>query len=149
MASREIEDLKPETQEKIIRFENRLVEAGLCFKRSCTYRSQAEQNALWKRGRAPLQTVNDAYESVGLPPITAEQNKHAVTWKTVSNHTGRTAVDYYEANDGTASYDLKVDANHDHVYDWEQFGQIAEECGLRWGGRWSKPDYPHVEDPEA
>lgn len=150
MASRAIEDLRPETQEKIRAFEAALDASGLSqFKRSCTYRSQAEQNALWKRGRAPLQSVNEAYESVGLPPITAEENKHAVTWRTVSKHTDRTAVDYYELIDGKASYDLKVDANKDHIFDWEQFGQIAESCGLEWGGRWKKPDYPHVQDNEA
>ena len=28
---------------------------------------------------------------------------------------------------------------------WNQLGEAAEECGLTWGGRWTKPDLPHVQ----
>ena len=29
---------------------------------------------------------------------------------------------------------------------WDYLGQVAEECGLSWGGRWSTfPDRPHLE----
>lgn len=28
---------------------------------------------------------------------------------------------------------------------WETIGQTGESLGLRWGGRFSKPDYPHFE----
>jgi hypothetical protein len=27
---------------------------------------------------------------------------------------------------------------------WNTMGEAAEACGLAWGGRWSKPDLPHV-----
>lgn len=31
-------------------------------------------------------------------------------------------------------------------HNWEAYGQLAEDAGLRWGGRWSHPsDSPHVE----
>lgn len=28
---------------------------------------------------------------------------------------------------------------------WRAFGEAGEASGLRWGGRWSKPDLPHFE----
>jgi D-alanyl-D-alanine carboxypeptidase-like protein len=31
------------------------------------------------------------------------------------------------------------------VSQWEDFGSIMEEHGLRWGGRWKRPDSPHVQ----
>ena len=146
MASRKSEDLTPRMQEKIRIFEERL-EAAVpgAFKRSCTYRSQQEQNALWKRGRASLEIVNDAYRSVGLAPISAGENKRPVTWTVLSVHTSREAVDYFILRDGKYCTDIKVDTDGDNVADWQEFGRLADECGLSWGGRWKKPDYPHVQ----
>ena len=28
---------------------------------------------------------------------------------------------------------------------WDDYGAAAEAYGLNWGGRWKKPDRPHVE----
>lgn len=145
MASRRLEDLSHDTYMVIVKFEEALHDAGLDFRRSCTYRSQEEQNALYMRGRFPLSAVNAAYEAVGLAPITTEENRRPVTWRRVSKHTGRTAVDYFQMVEGKASYGLKVDVDHDRVPDWMEFGAVAEACGLEWGGRWSPPDYAHVE----
>jgi peptidoglycan L-alanyl-D-glutamate endopeptidase CwlK len=146
MASRKIEDLTPRMQEKIRLFESELVQAGHTnFKRCCTYRSQAEQNALWKRGRYPLDVVNAAYKSVGMAPIAEAENKRPVTWRTISDHTAREAVDYYIEIAGIYCNDIKVDYDGDHIPDWQEFGKIAEKCGLEWGGNWRKPDYPHVQ----
>jgi len=143
--SRDINDLTPRMQAKIIEFEAALAAAGLGhFRRSCTYRSQAEQNVLWKQGRAPLAEVNEAREAIGLAPITAAQNVK-VTWRTVSVHTSREAVDYYVLRDGRAEWNFKVDINENDLPDWEEFGRIARSCGLEWGGSWRKPDMPHVQ----
>jgi peptidoglycan L-alanyl-D-glutamate endopeptidase CwlK len=30
---------------------------------------------------------------------------------------------------------------------WRKFGKAVESCGLVWGGRWRRPDRPHVELP--
>jgi hypothetical protein len=146
MASRLIQDLTPRMQEKIVAFEKRLaIEVPNAFRRSCTYRSQIEQNALWKRGRNPLSVVNAAYKSAGLAPITEAENRFKVTWTTLSVHTSREAVDYFIQRDGKYCTDLKVDTDGDNIADWQEFGCIAKECGLDWGGFWSKPDYPHVQ----
>lgn len=149
MASRKIEDLADSFQPVILHFEKRLKEEGLNFKRSCTYRSQAEQDALWKRGRLPLEAVNAAYKAVGLAPIAAKENKRPVTWTKASRHTLREAVDYYQAVEGKVSYDLKVDADFNNIPDWQEFVEIAEECGLEAGGNWTKKDWPHVQWKEA
>lgn len=146
MASRDIGELTERMQAKIIRLNERLEEhfPGL-FKISCTYRSDQEQQALKKRGRRPLAEVNAAYKAVGLAPITAEENKHKVTWKDHSVHTDREAVDYFINRDGKYCNDIKVDTDGDNIPDWEEFGKIAGECGLEWGGEWDKRDLPHVQ----
>lgn len=145
MSSRKIEDLTPRMQAKILVFESRLKDAGLShFRRSCTYRSQAEQNALWKMGRESLLDVNAARAAVGLAAITEKQNRK-VTWRAVSIHTCREAVDYYVYRDGKADWDIKVDINDNDIPDWREFGAIAASCGLEWGGNWRKPDVPHVQ----
>jgi len=97
------------------------------------------------QGRKPLEEVNAARLEVGLAAITEAQNKRKVTWKKVSIHTKREAVDYFILLDGAYCYDLKVDVDKDSIPDWQEFGKIAEECGLTWGGRWKTPDPSHVQ----
>jgi peptidoglycan L-alanyl-D-glutamate endopeptidase CwlK len=144
MSSRKIEDLAPDFQPTIIMFEEHLEREGLAFKRCCTYRSQQEQDVLWIQGRKSIIEVNDARKSIGLPPITKKQNVK-VTWRSVSEHTSRCAVDYYIEKDGKYCDDLKVDIDKDDIPDWEEFGAIAERCGLEWGGSWQARDLAHVE----
>lgn len=145
MASRDIIDLTPRMRGKIVQFEVALEEAGLTlFRRSCTYRSQAEQNVLWTQGRKSLSEVNAARHGIDLAPITKAQNIK-VTWRSVSVHTSREAVDYYVLKDGKYCDDLKVDIDHDDIPDWQEFGEIATRCGFEWGGYWQHPDYPHVQ----
>lgn len=132
MASRAIEDLTPRMQEKIRRFEICL-EAGIpgTFKRSCTYRSQVEQNELFRHGRNG-------------------DKRPKITWTTLSVHTSREAVDYFIEREGKYCNDLKVDTDGDKIEDWQEFGKIAETCGLEWGGKFrNKPDYPHVQWKDA
>ena len=151
MASRALEDLKPMMQLRVKLFEAQLKEHGLLFKRSCVLRTQEEHDALWMRGRYPLEIVNAAYKLVGMAPITEEENKRPVTWVKTSRHTpkeGETqvdAVDYYQEVKGKASYDLKVDADFNNIPDWETFVRLAGMCGLEAGGSWKKKDYPHVQ----
>lgn len=150
MASRRIEDLDPDFQPTIIMFEAELAKEGLThFKRCCTHRSQAEQNAIWAQGRKSLLDVNYERKRVGLAPITEKQNFNKITWKTVSDHTSRKAVDYFISIDGKYIEDIKVDVDKDSIPDWQEFGAIAERCCLEWGGRWGKPDYPHVQKRRA
>jgi len=148
MASRKIEDLTPRMQVKVNMLLDELKNAGMeYFKISCTYRSQDEQNALYSKSRYALEYVNKMYAMAGLPPITREQNMKPVTWTKNSIHTKREAVDFYINKDGKYCTDLKVDIDMDGVQDWEEFGVLANKCGLDWGGYWKggKADYPHVQ----
>jgi hypothetical protein len=36
-------------------------------------------------------------------------------------------------------------AEHDHRLTWAQIGHLAEVNGLIWGGRFPRPDRPHVQ----
>jgi hypothetical protein len=145
MASRDISDLTPRMREKILQLEKLLAEAGLShFKICCTYRSQSEQNVVWMQGRKNLLEVNEARKSIGLSSITAKQNVK-VTWRTVSVHTSREAVDYYVEKDGKYCDDLKVNINNNDLPDWKEFAQIAVFCGLESGYYWDKQDVPHLQ----
>jgi|GEM_PF-6758494 len=127
MASRKIEDLTERMQPKIVHFEERLEqEIPGTFRRCCTYRSQEEQNELYSHGRNG-------------------DKRPKVTWTTLSVHTSREAVDYFIQREGKYCNDIKVDTDGDKIEDWQEFGRIANECGLEWGGNWKKKDLPHVQ----
>jgi peptidoglycan L-alanyl-D-glutamate endopeptidase CwlK len=113
MASRKIEDLLPELQEKAKLFAVRMAEAGIPFMFTCTYRSPDEQLQLFRQGRSTPGPI--------------------VTWTTHSQHCLRRAFDFAILKDGKPCWDLKADVNDDDVGDYAQAGKIAEELGLQWG----------------
>lgn len=150
MSSRRIEDLTPRMQTKVRRFEACLESAVPgAFKRSCTLRTSQEQAALYLRGRYSLAVVNDAYGKAGMAPITEAENLHCVTWTKETVHEKREAVDYFIQRDGKYCNDIKVDTDGDKVEDWQEFGRIAEICGLEWGGNFHQRDYAHVQWRDA
>jgi peptidoglycan LD-endopeptidase CwlK len=157
MASTQISDLTPSMQTKFKAFALAMLQANIPFIPTCTARTVDEQVALYAQGRKLLFDVNSLREIAGLPKITAEQNKHKVTWTLKSNHLidlddGNTTNDKSRAfdiaitRDGKPVWDVKVDVNKDHILDYEQAGKIGESVGLRWGGRFKTPDMPHFED---
>ena len=125
MASRKVEDLVPELQEKFKLFATRMAETGIPFALTCTYRTQEEQYALYAQGRT--------------------KPGPKVTWTLKSKHIDRKAFDIVILKDGRASWDVKVDVNHDQIPDYDEAGKIGELCGLKWGGRFKSPDRPHFE----
>lgn len=63
-----------------------------------------------------------------------------VTWTLKSTHlTGRAVDVVWKTADGGVTYEGP----------WALWGLAAEEVGLVWGGRWARPDRPHVELPNA
>ena len=45
------------------------------------------------------------------------------------------------------SWDTRADFDANGRSDWMQMGEIAESCGLEWGGRWRRfPDFAHVQN---
>jgi peptidoglycan L-alanyl-D-glutamate endopeptidase CwlK len=98
----------------------RLAAEGLTFKIIQGRRTQAEQDALWAKGRT--------------------KPGPKVTWTRNSRHlTGR-------------AIDLALFSGKNVVWESKHYtraGEIGEELGLVWGGRWKggKTDKPHFELP--
>ena len=85
-------------------------------------RTAAQQAALYAQGRtAPGLIVTAADGTAG----------------TKSKHQSGTAADCCFLVAGVPTWDGP----------WEEYGTAAEDEGLVWGGRWKKPDRPHVELP--
>ncbi len=148
--SRSLSDCNPELAEKALLVQETFIRrfSPWLLLITCTQRPQAIQDALYQQGRATLPQVNAVRATVGLPPITAAENK-PVTWVTHSKHTKEPA----EAVDFVVALDPDGDGPVKPVLEWEDearyraMGEIAEGLGLVWGGRWKKPDFCHVEVP--
>jgi D-alanyl-D-alanine dipeptidase len=110
--------LDPEFANRLAEFERRLQEAGISVKLTCGYRSAQEQNRLYAQGRtAPGRIVTNA--------------RGGSSW-----HNYGLAADYAFVVGGQLTWNGP----------WRVFGRIAGECGLEWGGDWTKfPDRPHVQ----
>ena len=160
MASRDIKSCTPSLQAKIKKFTIAMFSAGIPFVITCTARNVKEQAALYAQGREDLFTVNALRYVAGFPPVTADGNQHKVTWTLESKHLidldddtpgndQSRAFDIAIVKNGRPVWDIKVDVNDDHKSDYEQAGMIGESVGLRWGGRFKRPDMPHFEDTEG
>lgn len=126
MSSRKIEELLPELQEKFHDFRQLADEAGVQFMITCTYRSQEEQDELYEQGRT--------------------KPGRKVTWTRHSKHTDRMAFDIAVLNESNQpTWDTKADIDKDNIDDYLELGEIGEQVGLVWGGRWKSPDYPHFQ----
>lgn len=160
MASRNPEDLVPELLEKFRLFDAKMKAAGISYQLTCTARTVREQIALYAQGREPLDYVNALRKREGLAPIRWEENRKPITWTLASEH----IVDLDDGNPGNDKarafdiaivkderpcWDLKVNVNANEVPDYEEAGRIAESIGLEWGGRWKKPDCPHIQLPKG
>ena len=115
---RAYQGLDAEFRAKLTEFERRLEAAGIRVKLTCGFRSIEEQNRLYVRGRtAPGRVVTNA--------------RGGSSW-----HNYGLAADYAFVVGGQFTWSGP----------WRVFGRIARECGLEWGGDWSKfPDRPHIQ----
>jgi peptidoglycan L-alanyl-D-glutamate endopeptidase CwlK len=157
MSSRKIEDLTPKMQLLYSQFKAKMDEAKIPFIVTCTARSVKEQQALYAQGRHSLVEVNIMRAIAGLPPITETENKYKVTWTLNSRHLvdlddgnldndKSRAFDIVITKDKKAIWDIKVDVNQNQRPDYFEAGKIGESVGLKWGGRFKTPDYPHFEE---
>ena len=113
--------------------------------------SQLVQDALWAQGRTVLGMVNTLRRNVGLPPLTEEQNRKAVTWTRQSMHTRKPslAVDFVVCVDPDGPEGpLKPTITYEDEEAYLALGVIAESHGLVWGGRFPKYDGAHVQLPK-
>ena len=115
-------------------FESRMAAAKLPFYLYMGLRTFEDQDELYSQGRTkPGQIVTnarggDSLHNYGLAAdyvLDGQPDKPGIQW----------------------SWDTKSDFNADGRNDWMQMGEIAEGCGLEWGGRWKRfPDLPHVQN---
>ena len=110
--------LDPELAKKLARFETALANKGIKVVLTWGYRSIEEQNKLYAKGRtAPGNIVTNAYGGY--------------SW-----HNFGLAADYAFVIGGKVTW----------TGPWDIFGRIAKECGLEWGGSWTRfKDRPHVQ----
>ncbi len=118
--SRKLEDLIPILAIKAQELIKKVNGLGYEILITCTWRSFAEQQALYEQGRTmpgPIVTYAKAGES----------------W-----HNYALALDFVPLKNGNPDWN-----------DREKFkivGEIGEDLGLKWGGRFKKPvDLPHLE----
>ena len=108
--------LTSETQIKLEQLREAANAEGIDFRVICTYRTQAEQDALWEKGR-----------SSGTLTVTNTRS---------SNHTRGRAFDIATVVEGRISWEPR---------DYTRLGIIGRGLGLTWGGDWRMRDYGHFE----
>ena len=131
MASRKIEDLQPLLQVKA-RFWLNLCEqewpgGDVDVLITNTLRTMAEQQALYDQGR------NKPGKIVTWAKPGSSAHNYGLAFDFVPLRNGKPVW-------GTKGADLAL---------WTRCGQLGEQLGLEWGGRWAKkPDMPHFQIPE-
>lgn len=133
MASRDILDLHPDLQPICREFLARCKAAGVDVLITCTYRSNAEQDALYAKGRTlPGPRVTNAR---------AGQSAHNFMLN------GRPAARAFDIVPLINGKPMWVASHHA----WRQAGRIGQELGLTWyGAPGSKfREMPHFEMPHG
>jgi peptidoglycan L-alanyl-D-glutamate endopeptidase CwlK len=127
MASRSLKDLCPELRVIAEEFKQQCLEAGIEILIYCTYRSNAEQDAEYAKGRtAKGQKVTNARGG---------QSMHNCT--------------DLQGNPSSKAFDCVPMKNNicqwKDLVSYETMGEIGEGLGLVWGGRWKQKDRPHFQ----
>lgn len=127
MPSRRVEDLHPELRVLHPRWVAACEARGVAVLTTCTYRSQAEQDALYAQGRT----------KPGRKVTWTRTSRHS---ETINGHPAASAWDFVPLVSGKPSWSATDPA-------WRIAGEAAEALGLEWGGRWpaGKRDMPHIQ----
>ena len=129
MPSRKIDDLHPDLQLIAREFMRRCKEAGLDILITCTYRSNYEQDELYKQGRTTKGAI--------VTRAKAGQSAHNFV---IDGKPASKAFDIVPMVNGACQWDSK----HPH---WQIAGRIGMELGLNWFGREGAPfkEFPHFQ----
>jgi len=126
MASRELSDLYPALCNLAGKHRELCLDSGITLLIYCTFRSAAEQDDLYARGRSKPGRI--------ITYCSGGQSKH----NNVDN--GIPAA---------LAYDCVPMIGGKCVWDddklWDDIGTLGESIGLDWGGRWHMSDKPHFE----
>lgn len=122
--SRNIDDLHPKVAGLCRKFLERCKSAGVDVLVTSTFRDHESQSALYAQGRtAPGRIVTNA--------------RAGQSW-----HNWRVAFDVVPLRAGKPVWGT---TGHDAIL-WGKVGQIGEELGLEWAGRWKTfPEFPHFQ----
>ena len=129
--------MKAIVKEKVLDIIEKAYAEGIYVLITSGYRSVAEQNKLFAKGRTTAQL-----RALGVYGVEGKPNEDKVTNAigSQSNHTQGIAVDYCLTNK-TATEDYWV-VNKD----WKRVAAIAKSMGFAWGGDWKGfVDNPHLE----
>ncbi|WP_374420981.1 M15 family metallopeptidase [Chromobacterium sp.] len=129
MASRAISDLHPQLQPLAEAFVRRCRDAGVEALITCTWRSGAEQDALYAQGRSrPGPKVTNARAGQSAHNAMRHGSPAALAFDVVPLIGGKPVWD----------------AHHPH---WQLMGEIGAALGLNWYGRADAPfrEFPHFE----
>lgn len=121
MTDNNINDLCPELLAIYRQWMMECIAAGLGVKAIVTWRSSSDQNAA---------------KAKGLSNASAGQSPHNCCDD--DGNPFSKAFDFAVFEDGTYITDGRDDR-------YTQAGEIGEKLGLTWGGRWSHPDFDHLE----
>lgn len=158
MSSRNIEDLQPQIQERVRRFEQRCTEEGLEILIYCTLRTSEDQAKLYWQGRNLDQVTKKAdelrneYQRPDLADLLLQVGVQP--GKKVTNAgPGQSMHNYGLAIDGVPMRNGKAvwGTNHpDDLAMWELYGRLGQEVGFEWAGTWTTfREFPHLQEPGA
>ena len=116
--SDKLSELEDDVREMAEHFLASAARAGLLLRVTHTRRTWPEQAALYAQGRS-------------LPGPTVTAAPPGYSW-----HNFGRAFDVCQAHGEPYPEEDSF---------WDSVGQIGENCGLEWGGRWKHPDRPHFE----
>ena len=130
--SRILSDLHPAMQPLAAEFLNNCKAAGIDLLVTCTWRSGAEQDALYAQGRTTPGSI--------VTRAKAGQSKHN---HTLAGRPASLALDVVPLRLGKPVW-----AASDAI--WQDVGRIGKACGLEWAGEWKRMrEFPHFQHPNA
>ena len=138
MPSRSLKDLATELREIAEEFKQQGLEAGIEILIYCTYRSNAEQDVEYAKGRTVSSGINVS-KKLPLGSVVT----HAKGGQSMHNCTD------LQGNPSSKAFDCVPMKNN--ICQWKDLesydimGEIGEGLGLVWGGRWKQKDRPHFQ----
>lgn len=130
---RNVSQLHPTLQKKVVKLQKECLSAGIKIKIGECFRTVAEQNALYAKGRtAPGSIVTNAKGS-----------------SYSSMHQWGVAFDFFLDMDVDKDGKTSDDAFNNATKLFNKVGAIGKKLGLEWGGDWkSIKDLPHFQLPD-
>jgi peptidoglycan L-alanyl-D-glutamate endopeptidase CwlK len=158
MASRQINDLEPETRAIGYRLQAALNAAGLDVVMYCTLRTIDEQARLFRQGRSiemirekilELQDLGRDDLARVIEDVGPQYGKRIVTYAGPgqSLHNYGMAIDSVVLIAGKPAWNPNDGTNDEaEMHAWRRYGEIAEDCGFEWAGRWKRfRELPHIQ----